>query len=123
MIQAEQVEPVLKTDRSSATDLLRRRAEAGEPVVLALDGQVELVVRDATSQQLLFDLVDRLETIAAVQEGLDAADRGEGRPAAEVFAEISLAKFDAVMDELAGGCEGTVAPPVFSREDIYADHD
>ena len=73
---------------SSATNLLRRRAEGGEPVVLTLAGQVELVVRDAPSQQLLFDLVDRLETIAAVQEGLDAADRGERRPAAEVFAEI-----------------------------------
>jgi hypothetical protein len=36
---------------------------------------------------------------------------------------LSLAEFDAIMDEMAEGSEDAVPPAVFSREGIYADHD
>lgn len=36
---------------------------------------------------------------------------------------ISLEEFDAAMDGIAAGSDGLVAPPVFTREEIYGDHD
>ena len=41
-----------------------------------------------TSLRLLVKLVDRLDTIEAIREGIASIDRGEGRPAEEVFEEI-----------------------------------
>jgi hypothetical protein len=37
---------------------------------------------------MLWELVDRLETIEAVREGLQQMERGEGRPAEEFFEEM-----------------------------------
>ena len=36
---------------------------------------------------------------------------------------VSLEEFDAIMDELAAGSENLPSPPVFTREEIYGDHD
>jgi hypothetical protein len=69
-------------------ELVRKLQETGQPAVLTIDGQVELVVQDATSYQMLLELVDRLDTIEAIREGIESVERGEGRPAEEVFEEI-----------------------------------
>jgi hypothetical protein len=68
--------------------LVQQLQESGQPAVLTINGQVELVIQDATSYQLLLELVDRLDTIEAIREGIESIERGEGRPAAEVFEEI-----------------------------------
>jgi hypothetical protein len=46
------------------------------------------VVRDARSYQKLLDLAERQATLEAVREALASVDRGEGRPAAEVFDDL-----------------------------------
>jgi hypothetical protein len=61
---------------------------AGPPVSLIINGRAEFVVEDATSYQKLLELVERLETMGAVREGLASADRGEGRLAEEFFEEL-----------------------------------
>jgi hypothetical protein len=71
--------------KQQATEFLR---QAGPPVTLTINGRAEFVVDDADSFRKLLELVDRLETIGAVREGLASADRGEGRPAEEFFAEL-----------------------------------
>jgi hypothetical protein len=68
--------------------LVRKLQESGQPAVLSINGQVELVVQDATSYQMLLELVDRLDTIEAIREGIESIELGEGRPADEVFEEI-----------------------------------
>jgi len=49
-------------------------------------------MRDAEFQQEKQDHLERIETLEAIRRGLEEAERGEGRPAREVFAELS-AKF------------------------------
>jgi hypothetical protein len=36
---------------------------------------------------------------------------------------VSQEEFEAIMDELAAGSENLPPPPVFTREEIYGDHD
>jgi hypothetical protein len=68
--------------------LVRQLQETGQPAVLTINGEVKLMVQDATSYQMLLELVDRLDTIEAIREGIASIERGEGRPADEVFEEI-----------------------------------
>jgi hypothetical protein len=80
----EDIHPLTDFKRNTA-EFLRQLKETGNPVVLPINGNAELVVQDAASYQRPFDLAERLETIQAVKEGLGSADRGEGRPMDDVF--------------------------------------
>jgi len=58
-------------------------------MVLTVNGKAEVVVQDAESYQMMLDRLDRIDTTEAIRQGLDEAERGEGRSAREVFAELS----------------------------------
>jgi len=79
----------------SLTDFLRnhkahvaRLKKTRVPEVLTVNGKAEVVVQDAASYQLMLDRLSRLETIAAIQEGMASAERGELKPAAQVLDEM-----------------------------------
>jgi prevent-host-death family protein len=74
--------------KRNTPDFLRQLKETGHPLVLTINGKAEIVVQDAKSYQRLLDLAERLETIAAVKEGLASVERGEGRPMDQVFDEL-----------------------------------
>lgn len=67
---------------------MQQLKETGQPIVLTVNGKAELVVQDAESYQKLLELVERLETIAAIREGLEDMKNGHTRSAEEVFEEI-----------------------------------
>ncbi len=82
-------------DIYAMTDFLRNHKahvlklkETRAPEVLTVNGKAELVVQDAESYQRLLDRLHHLETLAAIQEGMASAERGELKPAAQVFAEM-----------------------------------
>ena len=54
------------------------RLKRGRPLVLPVNGRAELVVQDAESYQEMLDRLERAETLAAIQKGLEQFDRGEG---------------------------------------------
>jgi PHD/YefM family antitoxin component YafN of YafNO toxin-antitoxin module len=79
----------------SMTDFLRnhkshvaRLKETRKPEILTVNGKAEVVVQDADSYQEMVDRLERADLIAAIQEGLAAADRGEMKPARQVFEEM-----------------------------------
>jgi hypothetical protein len=45
-------------------------------------------VQDVASYQLMLDRLHHMETIAAIQEGMASAERGEVKPAARVLDEM-----------------------------------
>lgn len=55
---------------------IRLLKEAGEPIALTVGGKVEMVVHDATSYQMLLQLVDRLETLEGIRAGLEDMEAG-----------------------------------------------
>jgi prevent-host-death family protein len=77
--------------KRNTPEFLRRLKETGQPLVLTINGKAELVVQDARSYQRLLELAERLETIAAVKEGLTSIGLGEGRPMDQVFDELEKA--------------------------------
>jgi prevent-host-death family protein len=78
----------LSTFKRNTLELIRQLKETGEPIVLTVNGEAELVVQDAKSYQKLLESIDRLETIAGIRRGLEEMKAGKGRPAAEFFQEM-----------------------------------
>jgi PHD/YefM family antitoxin component YafN of YafNO toxin-antitoxin module len=79
----------------SLTDFLRnhkahvtRLKETQAPEVLTVNGKAEVVVQDAASYQIMLDRLHHMETLAAIQEGMASAERGELKPAAQVLGEM-----------------------------------
>ncbi len=75
--------------KRDTTRFLKRLRQSKEPVVLTVNGRAELVVQDAASYQTLMEAIDRLETIAAVKEGLQDVATGGTRPAREALSELA----------------------------------
>ena len=79
----------------SLTDFLRnhkvhvkRLKKTHIPEILTVNGKAEIVILDVNSYQALMEKLDRIETIEAIREGLAAAERGELKPADQIFAEM-----------------------------------
>ena len=79
----------------SLTDFLRnhkvhvaRLKKTQAPEVLTVNGKAEVVIQDAASYQNMLDRLHHMETIAAIQEGMASAERGELKPETQVFAEM-----------------------------------
>jgi hypothetical protein len=68
--------------------LVRKLQETGQPAVLTINGEVKLVIQDATSYQMLLELVDRLDTIEAIREGMKEIDEGKGLSLAEAMDQV-----------------------------------
>lgn len=78
----------LSNFKRNTAEFVQQMKETGQPIVLTVNGKAELVVQDAASYQKLLELVDRLETIAAVKVGLGEMKAGKGQPIEEAFKDI-----------------------------------
>src|SRR5450756_1974987 len=64
----------------NAKDHIRKLKESGEPAILTVNGEAEVVVQSAEAYQKLLDDRELLESIRGVSRGLEQAKRGEGQP-------------------------------------------
>jgi prevent-host-death family protein len=71
--------------KRNTVDLLDRLRRTGHPLVLTINGRAELVVQDAAAYQAL---LDRLEAIEGIQQGLADAKAGRTKPARQAFARL-----------------------------------
>ncbi len=69
--------------------VLERLRKSGDAMLLKVDDAGEVIVQDAASYQRLVDVVDRLESLAVIKEGLEDAAAGRSRPMREVLAELA----------------------------------
>ena len=60
----------------------------GKPIVFSIQERENLVVLKESSYQKLLDKIEEAETIAAIQEGWEAAQAGRVRPAREVLEDL-----------------------------------
>jgi hypothetical protein len=68
---------------------LERLKETGEPEVLTVNGQAELVVQSAAAYQKLLDQADLADSVKILKQRIAAADAGEkGIPAKKVLAAV-----------------------------------
>jgi len=69
----------------NARSHLERLKESGQPEILTINGQAEVVVQNATAYQ---DMVDKLDAIEGVRRGLESMKRGQGRSVNAFFEDF-----------------------------------
>ena len=79
MIDLRQVRSVTEFQRN-LKDYVGQLKEKKTPMVLTVNGRAELIVQDADSYQTLLDRLERAETVAAIRQGMEQFERGEGIP-------------------------------------------
>ena len=79
MIDLREVRSVTEFQRN-LKDYVGRLKEKKTPMVLTVNGRAEVVVQDADSYQVLIDRLERAETVAAIRQGMEQFERGEGIP-------------------------------------------
>lgn len=79
MIDLREVRSVTEFQRN-LKDYVGRLKEKKIPLVLTVNGRAELIVQDAGSYQTLLDRLERAETVAAIRQGMEQFERGEGIP-------------------------------------------
>jgi PHD/YefM family antitoxin component YafN of YafNO toxin-antitoxin module len=87
MLDTREIHPLTDFLRNHKAHVVRLK-ETRTPEVLTVNGKAELVVQDAASYQSMIDHLHRMETLAAIQEGMASAERGELKPAAQVLDEM-----------------------------------
>ena len=87
MVHLEDIHSLTDFQRNTK-EHIQRLKETGRPEVLTVNGKAEIVVQDAASYQKLLELIDRAEAIEGIQRGLESMQRGEGKPAQEVFTRL-----------------------------------
>lgn len=79
MIDLREVRSVTEFQRN-LKDFVGRLKEKKTPMVLTVNGRAEVVVQDAEGYQALLDRLERAETVAAIRQGMEQVERGEGIP-------------------------------------------
>ena len=74
--------------QENTTEIIERLKTSGQPLTLTVDGETEIVVQAAKPYRRMLDLLDRAEAFEGIRRGLASMERGEGRPAEEVFEDI-----------------------------------
>jgi PHD/YefM family antitoxin component YafN of YafNO toxin-antitoxin module len=74
--------------KRNTPEFLRQLKETGQPVVLTINGQAELIVQDPASYEKLIELAERAEEMEALREAVEEMRAGKGRPIEEMFAEM-----------------------------------
>ncbi|MGD0126035.1 MAG: type II toxin-antitoxin system Phd/YefM family antitoxin [Terriglobia bacterium] len=79
MIDLREVRSVTEFQRN-LKDFVGRLRDKKIPMVLTVNGRAEVVVQDAHSYQELLDRLERAEITAAIRQGMEQFERGEGIP-------------------------------------------
>ena len=83
MKSAESAKP-----KNGTLALLEQMRQKRQPVELSINGKAKVVIEDEGSYQRLMELVERVDTIAAVKESMKLFERGEGRSALKALDQL-----------------------------------
>jgi len=87
MLDTREIHSLTDFLRNHKTHVARLKKTRG-PEILTVNGKAAVVVQDAASYQSMLDRLHHMETLAAIQEGMASAERGELKPAAQVLHEM-----------------------------------
>jgi prevent-host-death family protein len=71
--------------KRNTSELIDRLRKTGDPLILTINGRAKVIVQDAEAYQLL---LDRVETIEALQRGLADVEAGRANSARRVFQRL-----------------------------------
>jgi hypothetical protein len=87
MLKARRDTPPAEHPASTA-HYVDEMAAAGRPITLRIDDRPPLVIEDERTRKLLWQLLDRIETLAALQSASQQMARSEGIPFDEAMARL-----------------------------------
>jgi PHD/YefM family antitoxin component YafN of YafNO toxin-antitoxin module len=88
MIKLSDIHPVTDFTRKTKA-YIQRLKKTGNPEVLTVNGQAEVVIQSAGAYQKLLDAAELAETLPILQRSLAEAKQGKGRPARDFLKEIA----------------------------------
>jgi PHD/YefM family antitoxin component YafN of YafNO toxin-antitoxin module len=88
MIHLKNIHPVTDFTRKTK-QYIQRLKKTGDPEVLTVNGQAEIVVQSAGAYQKLLEQAELAETLAGIRRGLADVERGDVRPARAFFRELA----------------------------------
>ena len=71
-----------------STEQLELLWKASGVLTISVEGGLRWELRDSESVAVFLQLVERLESIDAIREGLNSVDEGQSRPLTEVFTAL-----------------------------------
>jgi prevent-host-death family protein len=74
--------------KRNTNEFVTQMKKTRRPVVLTVNGKAEMVVQDADSYQQFLDRLERLEAVAAIRVGIEAAEQGRVKPAREALKKL-----------------------------------
>ncbi|HUG90168.1 MAG TPA: hypothetical protein VML55_05015 [Planctomycetaceae bacterium] len=74
---------------NDVTSRVQRLVQSDVPIVLSINGQIELRLTNRFARERLVEMLDRLEYIESIQDALDSMDRGEGIPLEDFMRRMS----------------------------------
>lgn len=87
MIDLTEIRSVTDFQRN-AKEYVGKLKDSRTPLVLTVNGRAELVVQNAASYQQLLNRIEELETVAAIQVGLQQSKEGKARPARKALQQL-----------------------------------
>jgi len=87
MLETREIHPLTDFLRNHKAHMSRLK-KTRKPEVLTVNGRAEIVMIDADSYDDLMGRLHHMETLTAIREGIASAERGELKPAEQVFSEM-----------------------------------
>ena len=84
MLEVKKDRPAEASGDPTTAQYVDRKEREGRPITLRIDDRPPLVVEDERAYQMLWELIDRIETIEAVREGLREVEEGRTIPLEEL---------------------------------------
>lgn len=80
----------LSTFKRNTNELISQMRETGNPIVLTVNGKVELIVQDAAAYQQLLDTLENLETLIGIKKGLEDIVTGNTQSLNQFIEEMQI---------------------------------
>jgi len=89
MQRSAQPHDLLSNFTSNPAPFLEKLRQSGQPLVLTVEGHGDIVLQDAAAFRRGQQQLERMETIAAVKEGLRDVAEGRTQPMREALVDIA----------------------------------
>ena len=90
MVNLKNIHPLSEFQRNTKAQIAKLK-KSGEPRILTVNGQAQLVVLSVDAYQKLLNELEMLENLNSIHKGMLEAQRGEGIPGDELIRRLRSA--------------------------------
>jgi PHD/YefM family antitoxin component YafN of YafNO toxin-antitoxin module len=77
-LDLEEIHSLSDFQRNAKQHIVRMKKKR-RPLVLTINGKAEMVAVDVKSFQAMLEIIDRVEAVEGIRQGLESQKRGEGK--------------------------------------------